>query len=102
MNVFYTRLENDREIVITYKPWFTWLFVLALPVWAYAGMQPDASPARAVAGAMWMVVLLVLLWRVLAMRGVWREIRDAMRKGGVTMKGTKFNPRDPLTFSIAK
>lgn len=102
MKLFYTRTEYEREVVITYTPYFTWLFALAIPVWAFAGTQADTSLARLAASLLWVVVLVVLLWRAFAMRTVWREIRTAMRKGGVVMQGSKFNPRNPLTFSIPK
>lgn len=102
MNPFFTRTETDRDIVITYKPYFTYLFLLAIPVWAWAGTQPEESVARGVAGLLWMAVLVVLLWRAFVMRKVWSETRQAMRRGGVTLKGTKLNPRNPFTITIAR
>jgi hypothetical protein len=45
-------------------------------------------------------LMAVMVWYLLDTRGV--RIATAMRYKQVSMKGSKFNPKDPLTITISK
>jgi hypothetical protein len=102
MDLFFSRRETDREVVITHKPWFHFLLIAAIAVWGIAGTQPEESVLRGWAGLLWFVTIAVMVWRAVSMRKVWREMNVAMKAGGVSMRGSRFNPLDPLTVHIAK
>jgi len=102
MNFFFDRTETDKEIVVVNKPYFLYLIFLALILWVAADQFPEHTAVKSMAGLAWFLAIVVMLLRYLSMRKVWREMREAMQIGEVTMSGSKFNPSNPLVVRISK
>ena len=103
MSFFYDREETEAEIVIRYKP--TWIYVatgLVLSMLSLGLLQQNMTISPVPNGvAMWCLIGLAV-WYALDTRRVRREIFAAMRQGQISMRGSRFRPKDPITFTIHK
>lgn len=102
MNFFFERSETDKEIIVVNKPYFLYLFFLALILLAAGDQFPEHTAIKSIAALTWFLALVVMVLRYFSMRKVWREMRAAMRSGEVTMSGSKLNPSNPLVVRIPK
>jgi len=96
MKLFFNRTETAGEIVFEfhYTPVATFVFFLGVA----AMLVPGCPIARRVLRR---CGVLLLLWMV-GLLPAWLELEEAMRKGPVSVSGSKFSFSNPLKIVIAK
>ena len=99
MKVFLERSETEEEIVIVHKPYFIYAFFAAIVLWVLAGIVPSIA---SLSGFVWLVLIVLIVWRFVAMRQYRKEVAEAMKNGTVAMSGSMLNPTRPLTVRISK
>ena len=97
MALLYDRHETATETVIVYKYHAAfYLILLAAIILPLTGIDPKWANIIP-----WIILGVGVLWIV----GYWSvnsELRQAMKKGNVTITGSKFSFKKPFTFTIKK
>lgn len=102
MRLFFNRTENDEQIVIRYTS--TWLYLLLggvvlLVLLSVIKLPFDPEPLKQIVFVGY--VLLFILYYLVTFK-TRREIFRAIRDQSLTIKGSRFNPRNPLVVTISK
>src|SRR5688572_8394802 len=95
-------METEDEVIIVHKPYVLYALAGAIVLWVVAGIVPEDSPIKGIAGFVWLLVLVLIVWRFINMRQYRNEMSEAMTKGAVEMSGSIFSPARPLTVRISK
>ena len=97
MPLIYDRTETEKEIIICYK---RCLILNILSYVSYIGMLVSIVIFR----NMWISLLFYLLGFILALSWLkpGKEIKQAMQKGSISVKGSKWSVSNPLTIVITK
>ena len=102
MSTLYNRKESENEIVITLKYQAAcYILLLAGFVLAYAGPYTGMSESTAITIVILGVAVPLIVY-TLAIIGINREVRKAMKSGNVQVSGSKFSFSNPLTYRIKK
>jgi UDP-N-acetylmuramyl pentapeptide phosphotransferase/UDP-N-acetylglucosamine-1-phosphate transferase len=102
MKIFFERFENDEQVTILHKPYYIYFFFFALMLSFASNAVPILAGVKTFTGIVWFAAMLLVFYRVFAMRSVNREIKEALSKGTATVTGSKLNASDPMTVKISK
>lgn len=97
MPLLYTRTETEDTIVIVY-PYHVVFYIVLLGVILLA--TPDAMEpfAKYLVGFLF---IFGIVW-IFGHHSSRKEIKQAMKKGNVAIKGNKFSFKNPITYTIKK
>jgi uncharacterized membrane protein len=100
MAIFYERTETEDKIVIKYKYWpliyvLLVIGIVSMVVLRIIGYGYLSLPVTA-------LCILLMLAVFFGYGKVRSEVREAMKKGKVSMSGSKFSFSNPYTLEIPK
>ena len=102
MSLFFEREETEDEVIVTHKPYFLYVLLGALLLAAISNNFEFSETAKSVVGLVWLFAIVIFICRFISIRGVQKEMLGAMKSGGVSISGSRFNPKDPMIVRIPK
>lgn len=102
MNLFFEREETEDEIVVTHKPYFLYVLLGALLLAVISNNFGFSETAKSLVGLVWFFTIVMFIWRFISIRGIQKEMTTAMKSGGITISGSRFNFKDPMIVRIPK
>lgn len=101
MGFYYEIKETNDERIICYKK-AAWFYIFMWPIVFFAGIQFlfgfrfTITTLLALVFFILMMIFAVPFWKLNS------EIKKAMKKGNVRVKGSKYSFSNPLTYIISK
>jgi predicted lysophospholipase L1 biosynthesis ABC-type transport system permease subunit len=97
MGLLHDRTENDTEVVVVFKHRATIsLVTFGLLLLAFQTNSILWSSLLVLAVVIFGVTVSVMMWSMT------REVRAAMRQGGVQVSGSRWSWANPITYKIPK
>ena len=96
MGLFYKREQRGEGVFIQYKRyWLLWVLIL-FPLVFFPFVEGTVRLVISYTPIIIVIVFLVDTWKIRA------EIREAMKKQGCDVRGSKFSISNPLTVIVKK
>ncbi|TMN86844.1 hypothetical protein CWB72_17815 [Pseudoalteromonas phenolica] len=101
MKIFYERTETEDNVILVFKPYYLYMLFGALALEVIKN-QFLSLGLQSISGVIWFFVFTLIVVRFISMRKINSELSKAMKVGDISLSGSKFNPKNPLTATIPK
>lgn len=102
MALFYKRNEYQHEIVIEYPAWPYIATTALLPLLILGVILQSQMQVPYLVDVVFFLFLGLTLARLIGQWKTNKEVRQAMGSGNVTMTGTRYSLKNPVTITIKK
>lgn len=102
MKALFERTETENEIVIVQQPYMLYLILSVLASGWVSSTNQDVEWLVFASGAVWLSMILFVVWNVKTIFKTNKEIARAMKRGDVSISGSRLSFKKPMTFKIPK
>lgn len=115
MAIFYSRTEKNGKVLIQYNgliaAFYYYILVIVviifLPLMALLGGSEDlaikiSNISDKIIFPLILLYIIYLIVFLLDSFKMWMELRKALKKGGVVVKGSKFSFKNPISYEYDK